>query len=317
MKTASSSNACQEQASRETAHSVADYIEKRAGQNQEPARPKSASTVVLVSGKGEDFAVYLMRRTRQSSFGGAFVFPGGLVDRADMDTSLAEGGEQLAKKCALRLCEPDLAPDLAIGLFAAGVRETFEEAGVLVGAGNGNQPLSEVPDAWDLRSKMEAGQISLKQLLLSLGLTLEPDLLLPFSRWITPPEEARRFDTRFFVARHIAGQRTSPNCNELTEGVWISPGKALEAHSEGRMKLFPPTFATLWELNLCRDAQEVMDLAQKRVIRPIRPKTFADNRGVGVLLPHDSEYGVGGFAVENNALPSRLLLTEKGWRPAH
>ncbi|MDI6796142.1 MAG: hypothetical protein QMD09_04320, partial [Desulfatibacillaceae bacterium] len=256
------------------------------------------------------------RRTRRGSFGGAFVFPGGLVDNADRDTSLVNGGEELAKRCALRLCEPGLAPDLAIGLFAAGVRETFEEAGVLVGAGKECGPPGEVPDAPDLRRKLEAGEMTLKQLLLSLGLSLKPDLLLPFARWITPPEEARRFDTRFFVARHIAGQRTSPNCNELTEGVWISPGRALEEHRAGRMKLFPPTWATLWELNLCRDADAVLNLARNRVIRPIRPKTFADKRGVGVLLPHDSEYGQGGFEAVSNSLPSRLLLSEKGWLPA-
>lgn len=316
MKTASSSRTCWEPAADRQEHPAAEYLEQRAGQNQEPARPKNASTVVLVSGRGADFSVYLMRRTRRGSFGGAFVFPGGLMDRADMDPALANGGDVLAKECALRLCEPDLAPDRAIGLFAAAVRETFEEAGALVGVGNGGRPLGEVPQAQALRREMEAGRMTLKDLLVQLGLTLECAHLQPFARWITPPEEARRFDTRFFVARHIAGQLTSPNCNELTEGVWISPGKALEEHQEGRMKLFPPTYATLWELNRCRDADEVMALARQRVIRPIRPKTFSDSSGMGVLLPHDSEYGPGGFAAQETSLPSRLFLTEKGWRPA-
>ena len=50
------------------------------------------------------------------------------------------------------------------------------------------------------RQALSDGSISLAELLVRRGLVLRGDLLRPWSRWITPEAEARRYDTRFFVA---------------------------------------------------------------------------------------------------------------------
>jgi hypothetical protein len=66
-----------------------------------------------------------------------------------------------------------------------------------------------------------------------------------FSRWVTPPGQSRRYDTRFFIAE--VGSRLDPMLSsyEHTEARWISPAQALRWPGEGEMLLMPPTIHTL------------------------------------------------------------------------
>ena len=50
-------------------------------------------------------------------------------------------------------------------------------------------------------------QISLKQICDQEGLILNLDNIEPFSHWITPKIEIKRFDTRFFIA-YIPSKQT-------------------------------------------------------------------------------------------------------------
>src|SRR5919199_6804734 len=50
------------------------------------------------------------------------------------------------------------------------------------------------------------------------GLTLaEPAALVPFARWITPPEVTVRFDTYFFLAVAPEGQEAKPDGQETVD----------------------------------------------------------------------------------------------------
>ena len=136
------------------------------------AQPLDAATVVVLRDAAHGLEVYLVKRSRAVDFmAGAHVFPGGRLDQAD------------------------------ISLAACAVRETFEEA----------------------------------------GLVLDPGALVPWVRWITPEVSPKRFDARFFLARAPEGQEPKVDGREATEGLWIAPHEALRRWEDGAMQLAPAT----------------------------------------------------------------------------
>src|SRR5206468_2840260 len=96
-----------------------------------PAVPRDAATVLLVRDRPDGLEVFLQHRVRGMPFaGGMTVFPGGGVDARDADTSIAWTGPQPDWWAARFGCDTGLAR----ALVCAAVRETFEEAGVLLAA---------------------------------------------------------------------------------------------------------------------------------------------------------------------------------------
>jgi 8-oxo-dGTP pyrophosphatase MutT (NUDIX family) len=73
------------------------------------------------------------------------------------------------------------------------------------------------------------------------GLRLDPDHLHYLARWITPPGEPRRFDTRFFLVAAPEGQTAECDGDETVECGWWRPADALDAG----LTLIEPTRVTL------------------------------------------------------------------------
>src|SRR5690606_1205542 len=96
------------------------------------AVPRDSSTVILLRDEDAGFSVFMVRRHGKSGFmAGAYVFPGGTLDEADRAPSLlAHVGGRSAEEAARALAEDDGVRALA--LHVAALRETFEEAGVLL-----------------------------------------------------------------------------------------------------------------------------------------------------------------------------------------
>jgi hypothetical protein len=120
------------------------------------------------------------------------------------------------------------------------------------------------------------------------GLILRSDLLRPWSRWITPAVEPRRFDTRFFAAALPAGQRARDVGGEASAVEWISPADALEAGRAGRIQLWLPTAMTLAELAEYHDVDGV--LAAQREVRPLLPEVIVSEGSTWLKVPGDREY---------------------------
>jgi 8-oxo-dGTP pyrophosphatase MutT (NUDIX family) len=249
--------------------------------------PRDAATVMLVRlVAGPAVEVYMLRRQRSMAFAaGAYVFPGGSVDASD-----AEGGHGWAGPL------PDqFGP--ALGLSAAGahaliraaVRETFEECGVLLAGPSADTAVGDTSgDAWEAhRQALADGTLSLAQLLIRRGLVLRSDLLTPWSRWITPEAEPRRYDTRFFVALLPAGQRALGGTGESDQAAWLRPAAALAAADAGELMPLPPTAITLGELAAEPDVAAL--LATRRRIVPRRPVvTFAGDQA-WLTIPDDQD----------------------------
>src|SRR5258708_17483363 len=151
--------------------------------------------------------VYMLRRKSSMVFApGAFVCPGGSVDARDADEQVAWAGPETAEWGRIF----DAPPELACALVCAAVRETFEESGVVLAGPSADTVVADTTgEDWEAdRNRRRDRSLSLAEMLGRRGLVLRSHLLRPWSRWITPGIEERRFDTRFFAAALPRGQRT-------------------------------------------------------------------------------------------------------------
>src|SRR3954467_5712434 len=113
-----------------------------------PVPIRQAATVLLLRDGAAGLEVYLLRRTKGMPFaGGMSAYPGGGVDDRDGDTDLAWVGPPPADWAAAFSCDERLARELV----CAAVRETFEEAGVLLaGPADGSGVVPDVSgDDWE------------------------------------------------------------------------------------------------------------------------------------------------------------------------
>ena len=253
-----------------------------------PAEPRDAATVMLLRpAGGHGLEVYLLRRRPSMAFApGAVVFPGGSADARDADTEAGWAGPDATEWGRLL----DAPAGLARVLVCAAVRETFEESGVLLaGPAAGAVVGSTAGQGWEAdRAALLAGSISLAGLLAGRGLVLRSDLLRPWSRWVTPVTEERRYDTRFFAAALPPGQQARDVSGEADRAGWFRPGEALAAARRGEIMLLPPTAVTLGELAACGDVATA--LAVRRRVTALIPEVFLADGAVWLTVPPGTEY---------------------------
>jgi 8-oxo-dGTP pyrophosphatase MutT (NUDIX family) len=267
---------------------IADKAREIIAGNQQPATPRDAATVMLLRPPAAGgLEVYMLRRKPSMAFApGAMVFPGGSVDPRDADEQVAWAGPDAAEWGRIF----DAPPELARALVCAAVRETFEESGILLaGETAGSVVADTTSDDWEAdRRALLDHTISLAELLSRRGLVLRADLLRPWSRWITPVIEPRRFDTRFFAAALPAGQRTRDVGGEASAVAWIAPAEALAAGQRRELALMPPTMVSLTELAACGDLE--MALTGPRTVAPIIPEVQLREGAVWLTVPGLREY---------------------------
>jgi 8-oxo-dGTP pyrophosphatase MutT (NUDIX family) len=299
------------------------FFTRNAGREGMKQPLRDAATVILLRDPADGpYELFLMRRHRDQAFmGGAYVFPGGRLDDADADPKLAAcvGGFRAADAKRL-LQETGLPEATALALFVAAIRETFEEAGVLLARdARGSVVDLSAPETAAryaaYRLELHEGRITLSELVRREGLIFAPDLLLPYSHWITPEVEPRRFDTRFFLARLPEGQLPVHDRMELTESRWLPPAFALAEHAAGRIVLMPPTLKTIEELLSFSNTGQIFDAARSQRIVTIFPEAFRTADSFGVRLPHDSEYTLAAFRQPPRPGETTRIVMENGiWR---
>jgi 8-oxo-dGTP pyrophosphatase MutT (NUDIX family) len=188
--------------------------------------PRLAATVIVLRGGATALEVLLVKRNPEARFmGGAWVFPGGAVDRDEGQGDAA--------------------------LRAAAVREVAEEAGIRLPA---------------------------------------PEELVPFSRWITPAQVKIRFDTWFYLAPLPPDATPQVDGSEIVDARWYEPARALQAMSEGELLLVFPTIKHLEQLSGFVSADELLEHARRREIRPVEPRVVMSGEQARVLLPGDPGY---------------------------
>ena len=167
-------------------------------QEREASVPIHASSVIIIRDATEDmYEIFLMRRHRNQSFmGGAYVFPGGRLDDMDCSSELTSCICGISPSNAkLILQEPGLPDDIACGLFCAALRETFEEAGILLAyfsEGNLVNFLDKKirQNFSQYRKRLMNSELSFIEISREENILFAFDLLLPYAHWITPEAEA-------------------------------------------------------------------------------------------------------------------------------
>ncbi|MFF8942570.1 NUDIX hydrolase [Streptomyces sp. NPDC014864] len=254
-----------------------------------PVAPRRAATVMLLKDAGSGPVVHMLRRRASMAFaGGAYAYPGGGVDPRDDDHQVRWAGPTRAW-WADRLGVDDAA---AQAIVCAAVRETYEEAGVLLA---GPDPDSVVGDTtapqWEAdRAALVARELSFAEFLDRRGLTLRSDLLGAWARWITPEFESRRYDTWFFVAALPEGQRTRNASTEADRTVWIRPADAAASYDRGELLMMPPTIATLRGLTAYDTAAEALTGARERDLAPVLARARLVDGEVVLSWPGHDEF---------------------------
>jgi 8-oxo-dGTP pyrophosphatase MutT (NUDIX family) len=172
---------------------------------------------------------------------------------------------------------------LATALVCAAVRETFEESGVLLAGPSASSVVADTARFASARAALVAREMSLAQFLAAERLVLRADLLRPWTNWVTPVEEPRRYDTRFFVAVLPSGQSADGVTTEASDAAWQRPADALADWKAGRRALLPPTWVTLAELDELGSVSAVLDAP--RTVSKIIPKLVREGGVVRVVVP--------------------------------
>ena len=241
------------------------------GSGAAPAVPRLAATVLLLrpeaSGQHSGgYEVYAIRRVPTMPFApGMYAFPGGSVDPRDAGAAIRWAGPDAAT-WARRLGQT---PDQAEAIVCAAVREVFEESGILLAGPTGSTIVGDVSgDDWEVeRAALVTRQLGFAEFLRARDLALRADLLAPWSRWITPEFEPRRYDTYFFLARLPDGQLTRNVGGEADEVRWVRP---IERRG---LPMLPPTRATLKQVDAYGTIDELMAAAAARdAATPVMPR---------------------------------------------
>jgi len=172
-------------------------------------RPRDAATLIIVdSAAGAPRVLLGKRRDDMKFMPGKYVFPGGRVDKSDRFTSAADDLHPIEVRKLMMQMRGVPSSSRARALALAAVRETYEEAGLLIASPANGQP---PPNDASWRRFYDTGFVP----------RLAP--LTYFARAITPPGRTRRFDTRFFCVDAAAiAHRTDAPEEELSGLIWMT-----------------------------------------------------------------------------------------------
>lgn len=282
---------------------------------QVPVRP--AATLMLVIDKPK-LQVLMMQRTHKAVFAGnMWVFPGGRVEEQDQ-LAIQDYQDKLPEL-------PD-SPTETLAFCVAAIRETFEEAGILLARDTQtDRPLAlgQGTDHADrfrnYRDALHANRLSFALMLQQNQLQLALEKIHYLARWITPPGSPRRFDTRFFIADAPTEQEPEHDNTELVRHAWFEPDKALDLHAKGDMVMMTPTLAALSVLARFQHSAELFQaLTEADAAMQIRVQDATNQ----LVYPNEAGYESANRVIEfgwMRLLPTRAVhatgLPAKPQRP--
>ena len=255
--------------------------------------------------------------------GGMYVFPGGMVDEFDRHMARRPSNVDLGLSEIEKRLGDGLDAEDALAFGIAAIRETFEEAGVLLAHPDGEDGLIQANQQRDM-AEHQPGWF--KTMVLEQHWCLELSRLSRWAHWITPKAMKRHFDTRFFVAAMPDGQTCRPDARETTEGVWTKPLNGLKENAECHVGLSPPTLVTLHALSKFQSFDALCeDLSMRPWGETIHPRMIPLEKGAVILEPWDPAYGQAKIGInpdtlEEKRLPvgedfSRVWLRDGFWHP--
>lgn len=206
-----------------------------------PARP--SSTIVVLRDGNSRPEMLMVKRRAGDAFGDSYAFPGGVVD-AD---------ESAARNFCLGISAGQANATLSVpqgGLdyYSAGIRELFEETGLLLARDNAGMWACDESLSPDLREKVDKGLLPWPEFLEQQTLHMACDALHYFAHWETPLEFPKRWTTRFFATVLPTGQTACHDGIETTDSRWMRATDALSEEKRGQINMPYPTIKTLEKL---------------------------------------------------------------------
>ena len=226
---------------------------------------RSAATVLILADR-PDLQVLMLKRNARSIFvGDMWVFPGGAVDPED--------GTPEADAVVEGLTDTEASSNLGIekggiAFWVAALRETFEEAGILLARTPGEKELvdlsqSDIEERFETyRAGVNAGEVDFVSMVREQDLVLDGSGVHYVSRWVTPLGPPRRYDTRFFVTAMPQGQQPLHDDDEAVHHEWVRPADALALNESDEMLMMTPTISMLNRLSRYRNAAEAISAAE-------------------------------------------------------
>jgi 8-oxo-dGTP pyrophosphatase MutT (NUDIX family) len=233
------------------------------GGDYDPADvPVRNAATVLILDERPDLHVLMLKRNARSVFvGDMWVFPGGAVDDHDATAeadALVAGVTDAECSAALGLASGGIAYWVAV------LRETFEEAGVLIAT---DRAVGEIVDFRDPavearfdrhRHVVNTTESAFIDIVDGEALDLDGAGVHYVAQWITPLGPPRRYDTRFFVTAMPAGQIPLHDDDEAVHHEWVRAADALAANERGEMIMMTPTLSMLQRLATFSSADEAL-----------------------------------------------------------
>ena len=190
--------------------------------------PKDAAAVILIRQDTDPHnpEVFWVKRSDKLAFlGGFHAFPGGQIDADDASVDVRNAPN----------------PETA-AMISGAARELFEELGVL--AARGGDTLTKGQRS-SLLDDLESGRMSWPALLGHYNLYLDANDFTYVGRWVTPPFNARRFDTWFFLVSCPPKQEPNVIAGELASGEWLTATDAYSRWLRDEVVAVPPTLHAL------------------------------------------------------------------------
>lgn len=254
------------------------------------AAVRLAATILLLREGADGMEVFMVVRHQQIDFAsGALVFPGGKLAPGDSDP-------RVRARC--RGIE-GLSPE-QIALRVGGIREAFEECGVLLARAGADvtaiTPERLIALGERYRNGLDRGEIGIADMLEAEDLYLTCDELVPFAHWVTPDFMPKRFDTYFYLAVAPAEQVALHDGREAVDSVWIRPADVLTQAAAGTRTLVPATLLNVEKLGFTTSVPTALAAARAAPVITVRPEVIQRDGGMWLSIPAEAGYAVTEFA---------------------
>ncbi len=193
-----------------------------------------AATVLVLRDSDDGMEVLMVKRSKRPPFENLYVFPGGKIDKEDHFDDYQKYCKELLKITKKPISFEVFADDeknMMIGILLA-----KKQSGEFLDLDGVDK---ERFDSY--RDKLIKNEINLLDICSKEDLMLSTNNIAPLSHWITPNIEAKRFDTRFFIAYLPKNQTVQHDGQELTQSLWINPAAAIEKAFSGELQMIMPT----------------------------------------------------------------------------